>query len=413
MNKALVWKLAVRYMRGKGSANAVPVLSRISMVAIAVSSAAMIILFSVFNGFEGLIDQLYRAFYPDIKVYAAKGKFFAPDPALYRKLKSIPGVGVISNVLQDNVLVNTDEGQTIPVTLKGVDRNYFEVNHVKPFISTGSDSILTRPVPTAILGQYIAATLGVDVNNVFSRIQIYYPNPEVQQLSLAPADAFQSLILKPDGAFAVQEEFDSRYILADLGIVQELMRQQGHFSSVELSVAAEADVYEVAAAVRRSLGKAYKAESRYEQNKSVYMVTRSEKWAGYAILLFVLLIASFNMIGALSLLVLEKQQDIGMLKAMGVLPADVSRVILLEGLLWSLTGGIIGIVLGLFLCFCQSWFHLIKINGAFIIDAYPVTVKPGDILVVLLTVAAVGILAAIYPARRAATRSLSDSLGGK
>lgn len=413
MNSSLVRKLAFRYMRGKGTANAVPVLSRISMVAIAVSSAAMIILFSVFNGFEGLVDQLYRAFYPDIRISAVRGKFFSPDSSLRQQLQHLKEIGTVSYVLQDNVLVNTEEGETIPVTLKGVDREYFDVNKVRPYIKAGNDSLITWPVSTAILGQYIAATLGVDVNSVFDRIQVYYPNPEATYTALSATDAFHSLILKPDGSFAVQEEFDSRYILADLGLVQELMRQPGRYSSIELSVAPGYKLGTVQKALKKALGNAYRVESRFEQNRSVYMVMRTERWAGYAILLFVLLIASFNMIGALSLLVLEKQQDIGILKAMGLESADISRVILLEGMLWSLTGGIAGIVLGLILCFCQSYFHLIRINGAFIIDAYPVTVKAVDILVVLATVAAVGLLAALYPARRAGRRKVNELLAGK
>lgn len=413
MNRALVWKLAVRYMRGKGAANAVPVLSRISMIAIAVSSCAMIVLFSVFNGFEGLVDHLYRAFYPDIKIYAAKGKFFKLADQQYESIGAIPGVSNISRVLQDNVLVNSEEGETIPVILKGIDTAYFTVNHVRPYIRQGSDSLMVRPVATAIVGQSIAGTLGIDVNNVFSRIAVYYPNTSAQGLSLDAATAFESLVLKPDGLFNVQEEFDGKYILADLGLVQGLMHQPDRISSLELKLADESAVNSVRSQLGKILGPGYKIETRFEQNKSVYMVMQSEKWAGYAILLFVLLIASFNMIGALSLLVLEKQKDMGILKAMGLSSADISRVVLLEGVLWSLTGGITGVAIGLILCFCQSHFELVKIEGAFIINAYPVAVQFSDILVVLLTVAAVGLLAAVYPARRAAQRRLTDIMSGK
>jgi lipoprotein-releasing system permease protein len=412
MNSTLVWRLAVRYMNGKGSANAVPILSRISMVAIAVSSCAMLVLFSVFNGFEGLVSGLYKAFYPDIKVYAAKGKFFTANPALLQSINNVYGVQLLSCVLQDNVLVNNEEEQIV-ATLKGIDKQYALVNNIKPFIVSGMDSVVTLPVPTAIVGQQIASKLGLDVNNVFSRLLLYYPNTKLNNSSLSPTEAFQSVSIKPDGVFRVQEEFDSKYIIADISIVQELMHEQGKISSIELKLKDGVSAASVQSQLKEILGVGYKVETRFEQNKSVYMVMRSEKWAGYAILLFVLLIASFNMIGALSLLVLEKQKDIGILKAMGILSVDISRLILIEGALWSLVGGIAGIIIALILCFCQSHFHLIKIEGAFIIDSYPVIVQFSDILVVLITVILVGFVAALYPARRAAQGALSDIMSGK
>lgn len=412
MNRTLVAQLAVRYMRGKGSANAVPILSRISMIAIAISSCAMLVLFSVFNGFEGLVSGLYKAFYPDIKIYAAKGKFFDTNAALLRSVSSVNGVKQLSCVLQDNVLVNNEEEQIV-ATLKGVDQQYTSVNNIKPFIVSGADSLMTTPVPTAIVGQQIASKLGLDANNVFSRLLLYYPNTKLNNSTLSAAEAFQSVSIKPDGVFRVQEEFDGKYIIADIGVVQELMHEPGKISSIELKLKSEADPYNVQNRLKQILGTGYHVETRFEQNKSVYMVMRSEKWAGYAILLFVLLIASFNMVGALSLLVLEKQKDIGILKAMGALSTDISRLILAEGALWSLVGGGIGIIIALILCFCQSHFHLVKIEGAFIIDSYPVIVKTGDILVVLVTVILVGLIAAVYPAKRAGQRALSDIMSGK
>jgi lipoprotein-releasing system permease protein len=404
-------ELAWRYLRGKGSANAVPVLSRISMIAIAVSSCAMIILFSVFNGFGSLIDGLYKAFYPEIKITATKGKFFTPDQQFHNAIRQ-EAVAFSSFVLEDNVLVNTEEGQTIPVTLKGVDRNYFRVNQVQSYINKGSDSVMSVPVPTTIIGQHIAATLGIDVDNVFARMMVYYPNGEAEAGSLDPTNAFQSMILKPDGSFYVQEEFDTKYILAPLQNVRELMRQQG-VSSVELSLNPGYTAAKLKAALQEQLGKQYTVATRYEQNKAVYMVMQSEKWAGYAILLFVLLIASFNMVSALSLLVLEKQKDMGILRTMGMQPGSLSRVVLLEGVLWSLVGGMAGLVLGLLLCWAQIQFKLVRIPGAFIIDSYPVAVKIMDIIVVLLTVSAVGFVAAIYPARRAARQKLHEIMAGK
>ncbi|GAA4452025.1 FtsX-like permease family protein [Rurimicrobium arvi] len=411
---SLVMRIALRYLRGKGSANAVPVLSRISMAAIAVSSAAMIILFSVFNGFESLINSLYSTFYPDIRISAAKGKFFDPRQQAEQALKSNSRVAYISAVIEDNVLVNTESGETIPVVLKGVDRAFFQVNNLKPSIVKGVDTLMESSLlATAIVGQYVAASLGVDVDNVFSRISVYYPNPDAPVASLSPSEAFQSAILKPDGSFSVQEELDSKYIIAPLNTVRKLFLQDGKVSSLELKLQAGADLDAVKKEIQDKLGPAYVVSTRYEQNKAVYMVLKSEKWAGYAILLFVLLIASFNMISALSLLVLEKQKDMGILRAMGFVPAYLGRIVMAEGVLWALVGASVGLLTGLLLCWAQTRWGLVKIQGAFIIESYPVEIRLPDILVVLLTVCSVGALAAVFPARRARRLELNGIFGGK
>jgi lipoprotein-releasing system permease protein len=414
MRNFLIFNIALRYLRGKGTANAVPILSRISMTAIAVSSCAMIILFSVFNGFESLIDDLYKAFYPDIKITATKGKFFNPNDKCLQYLVKEEAIAAQSLVLEDNVLVNTEEGDYLPVTIKGVDKQYFSVNDVKPFINKGNDTLMIdHDLSTVIIGQHIAANLGIDVDNVFARIAVFYPNAKIDMGSIAPTDAFQSMLFKPDGTFMVQEEFDSKYILAPLSKVQDLLAQSSQVSSIEIKIKSEFSSERFKGQLQQKLGSDYLVATRYEQNKSVYMVMRSEKWAGYAILLFVLLIASFNMVSALSLLVLEKQKDMGILRTMGFLPINLSKVVLLEGVLWSLVGGSIGLAAGLLLCWAQIRFHLIRIDGAFIIDSYPVTIKWMDIFIVLITVSVVGLIAAVYPARRAASQKLSDIMSGK
>ena len=413
MKLSLVSRIAFRYLRGKGSANAVPILSRISMIAIGVSSCAMIILFSVMNGFGDMINDLYKAFYPEIKIVAAEGKFFTPSVEHFEQLKKIKGIAHTALVLEDKVLVNTELGETIPVNIKGVSADYFLVNDIKPHIVKGNSTLLTQPLPTAIIGQHIASMLGIDVDNVFARMMLYYPNTDAQAGNFAPTDAFQSLTLKPDGVFSVQDEFDSKYILAPLPEVQVLMKQKNAISSLEIKLVDDASVADVQEKIKEQFGKKYRVENRYEQNKTVYMVMQSEKWAGFVILLFVLLIASFNMVSALSLLVLEKQKDMGILRSMGMQPAQLSIVVLLEGVLWALVGGGIGLTIGLLLCWAQVQFQLIKIPGSFIIDAYPVSVQFTDVLVVLATIIFVGFLAAIYPARRAATQKLNEIMTGK
>jgi lipoprotein-releasing system permease protein len=415
MNGALIWQLALRYLRGKRSGNAVPILSRISMVAIAVGSCAMIVLFSVFNGFESLVKDLYKAFYPDVKISAAKGKFFSLDAQQVASLKKLQDVDKLTYVIEDNTLLKEDDNladsstQQIPVTVKGIDENYFAVNDVRQYITAGRDSIHTGNIPTAILGSHVAALAGADVNEPFSRIMLYYPNTKMTNPIDDPANAFQSLRLKPDGLFRIQDDFDSKYILAPLPLVQTLFGEEGMYSSVEIKLLPGQNANKTKRQLAEILGSKYQVLTRFEQNKTLYVVMNTEKWAVYAILLFVLLIASFNMIGALSLLVLEKQKDMAILKAMGAQPSAIRKIFVLEGVLWALTGGIAGILLGTLLCLGQQHFKWIKLGGAFIIDAYPVHMQIGDLLLVIATIITVGLLASWYPAARA-TRVEDPSL---
>lgn len=404
MNLTLIRQLAWRYLRGKRSANAVPVLSRISMVAIGVGAAAMIILFSVFNGFEGLVKDLYKAFYPDLKVTAAKGKFYKISDAEWQQLNKIQGVAAVSRVLEDNVLFYSSSEERRVATIKGVDKNYFKVNNVADYVTEGKCNVAIEPVQTAVAGSQLLGHLGLDVNNVFSVLEAFYPNPKAtpSEIAQSPDKAFRSLRLRPDGAFTIQDDFDSKYVLADLGLVQDLVQAQGQYSSIELALLPDADEDDVQTALQTLLGKDYIVQTRFEQNRALYTIMRSEKWAVYAILVLVLMIAAFNMVGALSLLVLEKQKDIGILKAMGAGRNQISGLFLAEGALWSLMGGGIGLLLGLLVCLGQQQFGWIKLGGAFIIDAYPVRLQLTDFLVVIATILTIGLLAAWFPAARAA-----------
>lgn len=399
MNRTLIGQLAFRYLRGKRSANAVPILSRISMVAIAVGSGAMIVIFSVFNGLEHLVKDLYKAFYPEIKISAARGKFFDVSPIMLADIRHQAGVKVLSGVIQDNAFVNNGKEQIV-VTIMGVDSDYFKVNDIHPYIIEGADSVMVSP-PTAIIGKHIANIIGVDANNAFSTVTINYPNSKATNITLDPASLFQSLTLKADGEFEVQDEFDSKYILAPLPLVQALFQEEGHYSSIQLALAPNADADKVKARLEHLLGGAYKVETRFEQNKTLYTAMHAEKWMTYATLLFVLLIASFNMVGALSMLVLEKEKDMAILKTMGAQSSAIRRIFLLEGLLWALTGGCIGILLGAGLCLGQQHFKWVKMGGSFIVDAYPVNMQWGDFVLVILTIITVGLLAAWYPSFRA------------
>lgn len=382
------------------------------MVAIAVSSAAMIIIFSVFNGFETVAKQGYVAFYPDIKVSIAKGKFFPVQDDIKQHIPAIPGVKGISYVIEDFAFaVHYNEQKAI--MLKGVDDKYMRVNDVAPYIVEGDTMVMASQQQggdnpgnpnTAILGARIMNELGTNINSL-GYFTLNYPNAESDNGLLS---ALRTEKIRPAGVFHVQDDFDSKYILAPLGFVQELFNQAGKYSSIELKTEAGKE-RQVQEALKKLFGDAFKVETRYEQNKTMFMAMGAEKWVMSAILLLVMLIASFNMIGALSMLVLEKQKDIAILKAMGAQPGTIRQVFLLEGILWAIVGGISGLLLGLVVCLLQLRFELIKMGAGFVMDAFPVEIHGTDVLLVFGIVLAVGLLIAWYPAIRA-TRSADPTL---
>jgi len=405
MNRLLVWKIAVRYLVGKRSANAVPVLSRVSMIAITVGSAAMVVVFSVFNGFDGLVKDSYRSFYPDLRITPAKGKFFSDKAIDIKKLAATNGIVAVAPVIEDNVLaaeaseIGESNNAQIVVTLKGIDRHYLDVNHIRPFIS-GADSVSAGADMTAIIGLHNARMLGVDVKNDFSKIAVYYPNPTLKNPESDPENAFEELKLHPVGAFHITEEFESKYMMAPISLAQHLFHRDSMYSSIELSVTPGMDE-QLKQVLQHQYGNSFKVETRYEQNKTLFVVIGTEKWAVYFILLLVISVASFNMVGALGMLVMEKRKDIAIITAMGAEKGLIRSIFLLEGILWSVTGGITGVLAGCLICFVQQKFELIKLSGDFLVDAYPVKVEPTDLILVLGTIIFVGFCAAWQPARRA------------
>lgn len=399
--------IAWRYFRGKKSAQAINIISWISISAIAVSAGAMTVLFSIFNGLEGTVLDMYSAFYPDIRISAAKGKFFTLAPDKQAAIGKIPGVALSSYAIEDMVLLSGQDEQKVG-TLKGVDAQWFDVTHMDSFIVEGKGSLDEHKNYTpAVVGLNIAAALGADVDNVFSFLRIYYPKPGAKSLSVQdPEASFNSIAVKPDGIFRIQDEFDGSYVLTTIAAAQHLFGKPGMLTSVELKMKPGAQSTAIKRELRRLLGDDVKVEDRFEQNKTLYMVMRGEKWAVYAILLLVLLIASFNMIGSLSMVVLEKKKDMAILKSMGATQGMVQRIFLFEGCCLALLGGVLGIGSGLLLCLGQQYFGWVSLPDGFIISAYPVAMRLTDFMLVAVTVLAVGVLAAWYPARKAALQPL-------
>lgn len=399
------FKIAWRYFRGKKSAQAINIISWISIIAIAVSSAAMVILFSVFNGLEGTVKDMYAAFYPEIKVTAAKGKFFGLSDVQKTALQKVAGVQEAAFCVEDIVLLTGDKEQKV-ATLKGVDEHWFNVCGLDTYMVDGKATFKSdnNYTPT-IIGLGISMSLGVDINNDFSGLKVFYPKLGAA-ITEDPASALNSIIVKPKGTFRIQSEFDDQYILVPLEAAQYLFHQQNKITSVEIKLNHIKDEKTVKSTLSSILGNGFIIEDRFEQNKTFFMIMRGEKWAVFAILLMVLLIASFNMIGSLSMVVLEKKKDIAILRSMGADKGMIRGIFLIEGMLLAGVGGIIGILFGVLVCLGQMQFGWVSLPDGFIITAYPVALQLTDILLVLVTAFTVGLLAALYPAFKAAKQAV-------
>ena len=375
------------------------------MIAIAVGSAALIIVLSVFNGFEDLVKGLYSDFYADMRIAPAQGKTFHISPEQIQKIKSTGGVAVISFVAEEKAVLN-GAFQSI-VSMKGVDDQYTLINKINTpqHIPRGRFELGTVENPKIVVGAGIENAAGVDVERGVYPAILFMPNKAAARLT--SDDGLHSFKVMPVGTFAVQQDFDNKYVFSNLAFVKYMLGMSAdEFSAIELKI--NGDPPTVKKQLQQQLGVQFLIETRYEQNRSLYSVMQVEKWVIYGILSLILVVAAFNMIGALTMLVLEKQKDIAVLKAMGASDQRIQQIFLSEGLLLAGLGGISGIVVAVIICWLQVKFKLIKLGGnSFIIDYYPVKLSGWDFLLVAGTVVVIAVIAALIPSRKASVQLFS------
>ncbi len=391
MNLLFAW----RYFRSKKTTNAINIIAWIAITAIAVGTASLIIILSVFNGFEDLVKGLYGDFYPAYKVVPLKGKIVELSANKAAQLKAIKDIKAYSFVAEEKALL-TGAYQTI-VTIKGVENNYTQVNPIQQYIRRGSFELGNASIPGIVMGGGIENAAGINTEQVLEAATLYFPN---RNGNLLTGDGLNSFSVIPSGAFIIQQEFDNKYAFTNLAFVQYMLGlKSNEYSAIEIN--AKENNNNLVKQLQNILGDQVKIQTRYQQNATLYSVMQVEKWVIYGILSLILVVAAFNMIGALSMLVLEKQKDIAVLRALGASSNRIRQIFLLEGLLLAAIGAGAGIVLGGGICWIQEQFHLIKLGGStFIIDYYPVKIMPLDFVLVLFTVTAISFTAAWVTAQK-------------
>jgi lipoprotein-releasing system permease protein len=403
MNRLFAW----RYFVSKKSTNAINVIAWISVLAMVVGTASLIIVLSVFNGFEGLVKSLYASFYSDVKVSPMHARTLSLSPQQLKSIQSVPGVSALSLVWEEKALLQYGDWQSI-VQLKGVDEQYAEVTEVPKKVQRGQFELGTAEAPRLVLGAGIEHALSIQADRAITPVIGYLPKPSTSLQQVDPLQALSVAQFYTSGVFVIQQDFDNKYALTNLAAMKAWMGAgPDEFGAAEIKVDPASSPEQVAQSVSKLLGTTYKVQTRYEQNQSLYAIMRMEKWVIYAVLCLILVVAAFTMIGALTILVLEKRKDIQLLKAMGMRDGQVQSIFLSEGLLLAGVGAFAGCLLALFICWLQIKYKLIALEGGtFIIDAYPVKIDLRDILLVMGTVLVVALLASWLPSRKAAAEKL-------
>jgi len=402
----LSFYIARRYLLGKKSRNAINVISSISVLGVATGTMALVIVLSVFNGFDQVVKSLFSTFDPDIKISAVEGKTFVPGEQMLDSLGAIPGIQAVSEVVEENVLLLYGDKQHI-ATIKGVDDAFREVTGIDSMVYEGSMKLKERNRPYAVVGQGVAYSLRIGLNFV-DPLFVYTIDRKSRINMSQPEESIRRDFIYPSGIFAIEQDYDSRYIITPIEFARKLLDYDREVSFLELKLDPVFQEEMVQHEIMAVMGERYHVKNRQQQNELFYRVMKSEKWAIFLILTFILIIASFNIIGSLSMLIIEKKKDILTLRNMGANNRLIQRIFLVEGWLISVIGSITGLILGTLISWIQQQFGVIKLSGSgtFIIEAYPVRIQLVDIAMIWITVLLIGLIAARYPVRQISRKYL-------
>lgn len=390
--------IARRYVFAKKSHNAINIIAAISIIGIAVGTIAFITVLSVFNGFDSVVRELFNSFYADFEIVPKEGKTFVLDPASLDTIRNTDDVIDLAEIVEENALLMYGSRQTV-ATIRGVSDEYASVTGIDTMIWDGEYKLREGSVPYAVIGRGIKFLLNIETDFVES-LRIIVPK-RTEHISMDPNRALNSKRIRPAGFFASQPELEVKYVIVPIDFARNLFDYDREISALEIKVDPDANIYRLQKKLQALVGDELLVKNRIQQNDLLYKTMRSEKWAIFFILVFILLVASFNVVGTLSMLIIEKKDDIQTLRHLGSDMRLIRKTFLLEGLIISFIGAIAGLIIGSTICIIQQEFGLVKLEGAeaFIIDAYPVKIMLQDIILVLLTVSAIGFIASWYPIR--------------
>jgi len=390
--------IAKRYLFAKKSRNAINIISAVSVAGVAVGTMALIIILSVFNGLEGMVNKIFNTFDPDLCITVAKGKVFVPDSADLVRLGQINGISAYSLTIEDNAAIKYGSRQYI-ATIKGVDENYKKITNIDSSMYEGEFRLRTASNdPRAVIGFGVARYLGVSVNFI-DPLFIYVPRRTGSD-NINPENALIKKYIFPSGIFEIEQEYDSKYLFVPIDFCRELFEYENEISSIEIKLKDYHSEPSVRKEVEKIFGKQYLIKNRTEQQEIFYKVMHSERLAIFFILTLIILIASFNIIGSLTMLIIEKERDIEILKSLGADNKLIQKIFIFEGWLISIFGTLTGLILGFIICWLQQRYGLIRLNSeSLLMQSYPVILKLKDFIIVPFTVLLIGYWAAWYPVR--------------
>lgn len=394
----LSYYIAKRYLFAKKSHNIINIISLISLTGVTVGVMALVIVLSVFNGFDSLIKQMYSSIDADLKIIPAEGKSFSTASPTFINLKGHDGILAMSEVLEENAIFAYSSKKHIG-TIKGVSNSYHNICGIDSLICNGTFNLWNGIQPLAIMGRGVAYYLNADLSHL-EPIMVYIPKRGKSGLSMEAA--FERRSIMPSGIFTVEQDIDVQYVISPIEFVRKLLQYDSTMvSAIEIKAAEGYSTDKLKKEVETIVGSNFKVQNRYQQNESLYRTMKTEKLVIGLILVLILIIASFNIVGSLSMLIIEKRKDVEILRSLGADNELIQKIFLHEGLLISIAGTVIGTVLGLVLCWIQIAFKVIRLDsrGSFIIDAYPVDIQFTDIAIILAVVLSIGYFCARFPVR--------------
>ncbi len=394
--------IARRYLFSRKSFNIINIISGISVTGITIGTMALVVVLSVFNGFESLIVSLYKSYNPDLKITAIRGKTFLPETVQMDSIKNLKGVFYLTEVLEDNALMKFNNRQHL-ITMKGVYSDYGKAKGLDTLILDGRFILGDKENPFAVVGAGAAYHTGLYLGRYIRPFEIYVPSRTARVAGLSFDRAFNRKEIFPGGIISLHQDFDTKYVLVPLDFARDLFEYENEVTALEIDLKDNTEIDRIQEKIQAIAGKDFEVKNRFQQQELLYRIMRSEKWAIFLILTFILIVASFNMVGSLTMLIIDKKKDVAVLNSMGAPNKMIRKIFILEGMMIAFIGAVAGLSLGFLLCLAQQEFGLLRLgsnDGSFIVQNYPVEMQWTDFMFVFITVNVIGFLAALIPVRR-------------